>query len=426
MDKRSWIRLLLAICATGIMIGCASPKEEWKPDEEGGGDRNPSRTAFADPDGVMILDQGLQQPRGVSDITYIAPDGEVKTKQYYAVNGSIFGTDAQDLFIAGGKLFILSNSAFDSTHKEAGNGAVVIADAASLRKQKAFVKELTFPRPEGSTSKEERLSLRTPLGNIAVIDDRNVFLSDVQGMFRLDATTGKLALIEGSYAFGNQGATIETMVASRGMTVVGDKLYCGGGGFWAGSRSLLFQFDKDKDKVARSLPIQGEFISGICRNGEHELIVATCGRKGETKSFLNFVDIREWKLIRSKRIKADISAEFMNSAGVARVGDYLYFAAGSLTVSRVSLTTGKAEEYIHLKNDAPEAERITCNVVGDDAKQRLYVSVVGDLFSPQANPDAAMKNIIIYDCSGEEPRVVAKIENKASYPVNIYPVSKFY
>lgn len=407
--------LIPALWAVAALCGCTTASD--------GGDTTPKPTpgGYADPDGVWILNQGAPRMENGS-LTWIAPDGTVEEQVYRTVNGSAFGNTAQDLWCHDGKIYILSNNTTvpDKGSGEAADGSLVIVDAETFRREKVFrFEELTFPRPEGSTEEDEYLPLTTPLENIAVIDPHNVFISDEQGLFRLDVTTGEMHIVEGSYAFGNQGSTIEAIASTRGMTVVGDRLYSAGGGFWSSTK--LFEFQSGRDAVVRSLDLRGEFVSGICRTGDRELLVATCGRSGSTNSFLTFVDLDTWSVKLEKPVKADISAEFMNSSGVTLSGDYLYFAAGTMTVSRLSLKTWKIEEYIHVSDDAPGAAYLTCNVVADPVKNLLYVSVSDQLGEAIVSDG----NVLVYDCSGDEPRLVMNLENRASYPVNIYPVSRF-
>lgn len=407
--------LIPALWAVAALCGCTTASD--------GGDTTPKPTpgGYADPDGVWILNQGAPRMENGS-LTWIAPDGTVEEQVYRTVNGSAFGNTAQDLWCHDGKIYILSNNTTvpDKGSGEAADGSLVIVDAETFRREKVFrFEELTFPRPEGSTEEDEYLPLTTPLENIAVIDPHNVFISDEQGLFRLDVTTGEMHIVEGSYAFGNQGSTIEAIASTRGMTVVGDRLYSAGGGFWSSTK--LFEFQSGRDAVVRSLDLQGEFVSGICRTGDRELLVATCGRSGSTNSFLTFVDLDTWSVKLEKPVKADISAEFMNSSGVTLSGDYLYFAAGTMTVSRLSLKTWKIEEYIHVSDDAPGAAYLTCNVVADPVKNLLYVSVSDQLGEAIVSDG----NVLVYDCSSDEPRLVMNLENRASYPVNIYPVLRF-
>lgn len=443
MIRNRWFAFLLLLCGTIALAGCTAETEQPGPsggNEQIDGDGNDNTDGdddgngttpeppvgtlggYADPDGVLILNQGAPRVEN-GTVTWLSPDGTVEEDIYGKVNGTSFGNTAQDLYLYDGKIYILSDNAHvpDKGSGELGDGTLVIVDAETFRREKAFrFEDLLFARPEGSNDEAEFLPLVTPLENIAVLDEHNVILSDAKGVYRLDVTTGKMNIIEGTYAFGNQGNTIESVVATRGMVIIGDKIYCGGGGFW--STTKLFELTKDHDAVTRTLDLSGEFISGLCRTGDHEIVVATCGRGGTTKSYLTFVDTETWTVTLEKQIKADISAEFMNTSGVTLAGDYIYFAAGTLNVGRVSLKTWRVEEnYIDVKSDVPNAQYITCNVVADPERNQLYVSVSDDLGEAIVSPG----NVLIYDCSGEEPQLVKNIANQASYPVNIYPMSRF-
>ena len=418
--------VLFTLCATALTVGCTSAENGDDGNKGSGGDNGSNPPAvlggYADPDGVLILNQGATRLENGS-VTWIAPDGTVEEDIYGKVNGSAVGNTSQDLWLNGGKIYILSDNDElpDLGSGVGGDGSLVIVDAVTFRREKVFrYEELTFPRPEGSTEPEEIMNLMTPFENIVVLDEHNVFLSDPKAVFRLDAATGKMNLVEGSYHFGNSGGTIESVVAMRGLVIIGDRFYCGGGGFWSDTK--LFEFVKGSDQIGRTLDLSGEFISGLCRTGDHEIMIATCGRSGQTKSYLTFVDTDSWTVTLEKQIKADISAEFMNTSGITLSGDYLYFAAGSLTVSRISLKTWKVEEYIQVANDVPNARYLTCNVIADPQKNLLYVSVADDR-GEKVVPNG---NILIYDCSGDEPRLVKNLENKGNYPVNIYPMSRFY
>lgn len=320
-----WITALL-VGAMMVASGCTSdPEGINNPGGNSGGGQSQPLGGYAAPDGVLILNQGAPRLENGS-VTWISPEGIVEQNVYRTVNGSACGNTSQDLYLCGNKIYIMSNNneVPDLGNSEPGDGSIVIVDAETFRREKAFqFSDLKFHKPEGSLEVVDSLSLATPFENMAVIDEHNLFFADGQGMFRLDTETGKLNLVEGGYHFGNQGNTIETVVATRGMTVI---------------------------------------------------------------------------------------------------GDHLYFAAGTLTVSRISLKTWKIEEYIHVENDAPQARYLTCNVVADSKKNLLYVSVSNDLNEARTSDG----NILVYNCSGDEPQLVMNIENKASYPINIYPMSKFY
>ena len=129
------------------------------------------------------------------------------------------------------------------------------------------------------------------------------------------------------------------------------------------------------------------------------------------------------KSVKEKQVSADISAEFFDTPGIALAGDYVYFCAGKTSVSRISLKTWKVEEnIIDLTKDAPNAKYLNCNAIADPIKKYLYVAVSDEYYETTISNG----NLLVYDCSGETPVLVKNIENKTSYPVGIYPMSKFY
>lgn len=411
--------LLIAFAASAaVLSGCTKAPS----DTEGSGDQpdKPVDMGYMDPDGVLILNQGSRDLEN-SSITYIAPDGTIEEDIYRKANGTAFGNEAYDLYIYNGKIYLLSNGLYTPGGEE-WDGILVIADAKTMKVEKAYKRnDLKFKRPEGSLDPNEWLTLDIPLENIAVLDENNVFIQDGQGAFLLDTETDELRIIEGSYHFGNSGATIEEVASARGILKVGDHLYCGGGGFWETTR--LFEFAKDKDTVNRVIPdLRGDFISGLCQTGEREIVLATCGRGGETRSFLYFVDIDKWEITKEKQITADISAEFFNTSGIAYDGEYIYYSAGTTTISRMSLTNFRSEVYIEVTKDVPLGIYMNCNVTVDPKTKYLYAAVSNEWAEgviPEHN------YVLVYDCSGDTPELVRTIENQTSYPIGIFPVSRF-
>lgn len=348
INKTIMMACIANFCTLSLVTGCSSDTIDETPgDSNNSNDETTYLDGYAHPDGVIILNQGARVSQN-STITYISPEGTIEENSYKKVNGTAFGNEAQDLYMYNGKIYLISNGIY-SPNGEEGDGVLVIANAVTLKREKAYkMDELKFHRPEGSLDPEEMMPITTPLENIAVLDEQNIFFSDEQGVFRFDSTTGDLNIIEGSFHFGNQGNTVEGVASTRGIIRVGDHLYCGGGGFWETTR--LIEFSKGMNKVSRVLPdLKGDFISGICQTGEREVMLATCGRGGEKKSYLYFVDLDKWEITKEKQIAEDISAEFFNTPGIALAGDYLYYAAGSTTVRRLSLSTWKAVDYIDTK-----------------------------------------------------------------------------
>lgn len=414
------IKLTWAACIGAIaLFGCST--ETVSDIADNSNNETSYLDGYAHPDGVIILNQGARVSQN-SSITYIAPDGTIEENVYRKINGTPFGNEAQDLYMYNGKIYLLSNGIY-SPNGEASDGVLVIADAVTLKREKAYkMSDLKFHRPEGSLDPNEMMPFNTPFENIAVLDEKNIFFSEGQGVFRFDSTTGDIYIVEGAYHFGNQGNTVECVAITRGILRVGDCLYCGGGGFWESTR--LLEFSKGMNKVSRVLPdLKGEFISGICQTGEREIMLATCGRGGEKKSYLYFVDLDKWEITKEKQIAEDISAEFFNTSGIALAGNYLYYAAGGTTVRRLSLDTWQATDYIDAKQDAPDGKYLNCNVITDPSNQYLYIALSDDY----SESDIPTHNyLLIYDCSGETPKLIKKIENQTSYPIGVFPMRKFY
>lgn len=187
-----------AFCGLLIFSGCSDNPEDPGTQPPSTNPEPPAYLGgYADPDGVLILNQGAAIEN--SSLTYITPEGNIEQNVYQKVNGSAFGHGGQDLYMHNGKLYILSTNK-DVYQKHEGDGTLVIADAVTLKREKAFkFDELKYPRPEGSLDENEFLPLVTPLRNIVVIDEKNIFFSDQKALFRFDSTTGELNIVEDSY-----------------------------------------------------------------------------------------------------------------------------------------------------------------------------------------------------------------------------------
>ena len=203
-----------AFCGLLIFSGCSDNPEDPGTQPPSTNPEPPAYLGgYADPDGVLILNQGAAIEN--SSLTYITPEGNIEQNVYQKVNGSAFGHGGQDLYMHNGKLYILSTNK-DVYQKHEGDGTLVIADAVTLKREKAFKFE------------------------------KNIFFSDQKALFRFDSTTGELNIVEDSYHFGNQGNTIEAVAGTQGMVVIGDYIYTSGGGFWASTRLLEFKKGENK------------------------------------------------------------------------------------------------------------------------------------------------------------------------------------
>ena len=143
---KDYIKIFLLLAASLLLTNCSddfATDNNNKDDEE-----ELAKLGYAHPDGVFILNGGDRTLENGS-LTYIAPDGTVETDVYKKVNGTDLGNDAVDMYMYKDKIYILCNDYIQLNGKP-GDGALIIADAVTLKKEKAFkLNELIFENPEG-------------------------------------------------------------------------------------------------------------------------------------------------------------------------------------------------------------------------------------------------------------------------------------
>lgn len=205
---------------------------------------------FSDPKGAFVLNEGNMTSENGS-LIYITPEGYVLDNAYKAVNGTELGNVCQDMWFCGGKIYIISqNGDKNPVGSEFENdGMLVIADAKTLKKMKAYTKEdlggLTWP------------------SHIGVLDEEHVYIRDngsADGstgngkIWRLNTKTGELKALEGS-----QGAP------KAPFEQIGDKLYTyylKPGTYL--TTAYLWEVSTSADKIeTKQLPYAVEDIYGI-------------------------------------------------------------------------------------------------------------------------------------------------------------------
>ena len=146
---------------------------------------NPKAIAYDDLNGVFVLNEGNMTTENGS-LTYITPDGFVIDDAYKAVNGTELGNVCQDMAFYNGKIYIISQNGDENAvgTKFENDGMLVVIDAKTLKKEKAF-------------SKSELAGLDWPT-HIAVLDESHVYIRDNKGIYRFDTNTKKLTFIDGS------------------------------------------------------------------------------------------------------------------------------------------------------------------------------------------------------------------------------------
>ena len=377
----------------------------------------PALEGYASPNGILILNGGARMLENGS-LSYIAPDGTVETNVYKKVNGTELGNQADALYRHGNKLYILCDNYLDLDDIPQGDGLLIIADAETMRKEKAYLREtMTFARPEGCLQENERLEVEANLSNIIVLDEHNVFITDAQAAYRFDSTTDELHLIEGSYALGNQGVTIESIISPNGMMAIDGHIYAGAGGFW--SETKLVEFSKDSNQINRTLALgKGNLISGLCLLDDGTLVAATYTR-GNNVTYLYYIDLESWNIAKETEIRTSISPDYFNTASssIFSYKNNIYFPESETRISRLSADNGKIEPYLDVRKDAPNANGFDCMTI-DAQNGKLYISTHSECFEnviPQSN-------VLIYDLNSDSPQATRCISDITHYATGIYPM----
>lgn len=383
-----------------------------------------SYRGYAHPDGTFLLNCGDRTTENGS-LTYIAPDGTVEENVYKKVNGTELGNEAQAMYLYNGKYYILCAEYFHLDGKPS-DGALIIVDAETFRKEKAYrLEELRFPIPDGVNNPEfEPIPLK--MASLAVMDERNIFISDVNGLYRFDSTSGELNLLEESFRVDNGGAGVAGRVYDRGIVIKGDRVYVAVGGWTSATDDYnlgIYEYKKGSNKISRKLGIaNGGYVSAICAGANDTIWFATYayGNKGSNRIYC--VDTRNFSVLSSKRVDGSLNSGFTNTPGMSVAGLSFYYSGRTTRLSRFDYQKGRSEFLVDALQDEPKANHLTCNPMFDPKKQLLYLSTTEENMEGVPTTD----HILVYDCSVSPVVLRQKISGKTSYVSGIYPVSMFY
>lgn len=379
-------------------------------------------------DAVLIPGQNLSDPeRGA--LAYLAPDGTVEEDIWQKVNGTMLAGKPKDLYVCQGKLYIICGK---SDNPQETDGGLIIADARTFKKEKTFpISEIAFDKPEGA-GPEYQPYMKTPT-NIAVIDEKNIFIKDAQGLFRFDSTTGKITPVEGTYHIANTimgNGNLESKVSSRGMVVQNGKLYIASAGFW-GDQSGLFEILPNTDQVNRVLELPVDLVSGLIAGDANELILAHYVRGTKRSNEITRIDPESFQVTGTVApTKISLAPGFFDKPGISYLAPYIYLSeieesetkvTQKMTIERVSIADGTSETVIRLQDDEPMAKCLTTNPVMDVKNKLLYVSVADNMYEGRASTSF----VLVYDCSGSTPVLKQKISDKTSRASGIYFMNRY-
>lgn len=342
--------------------------------------------------GVFVLNEGNMSTENGS-LSYISPSGTVVADAYKTSNGTELGNVCQDMCIADGLVYIISQNGDQApTGAEFRNdGMLVIADAKTLKKKDTF-------------SRTDLSQLEWPT-HIAVIDPRHVYIRDNKGIWRLDTQARQLTFVDGS-----DKAPKSPFVLMNG------KVYT----YYASSYlGYIWEISPETDQVNKiRLPMYGtkydiNNVLGIRAAGENELWVVAHGFGNYSVGKYNL----ETKDIVQKKME---SAPNADAAGVAFTtsGNRFYYVAGT-TVYQISFEDESEESYLaDVSSFSSNARMVYNGIAIHPVTGHLYVNTIKEYQTYTVN------NVWELDVTRED-NVVAHYDDFTRFPAGFYfPVSK--
>lgn len=351
--------------------------------------------SFTDPKGTFVLNEGNMTTENGS-LTYITPEGYVLTNAYKFINGGELGNVAQDMAFCNGKIYIISQNGDTNAVGTSfqNDGMLIIADAKTLKKIKSY--------------KKEELSVLDWPSHIAVLDERNVFIRDNAGIYRLNTETDELTLINGT-----EGAPKSRFVTMNG------KVYT----YKAGLIGGIIEISADNDNANKinfpyRLDIDINEVLGIQAAEDGDMWVMSFGFGKTAIGKFNLTD----KTIIQRQINIKPS---VGSAGVAFAakGNVFYYADGT-SIYRMTFDANpelsaesglEAEEMLVDLSSLDSKAGLIYNGLGINPTTNLvYINTIKSFAQFQENMIWAFD----FDASKDEP--VAKYENSTSFPAGFF------
>ncbi len=330
---------------------------------------------FSDPKGAYILNEGNMTSENGS-LIFISSTGDIVDKAYYGVNGTELGNVTQDLFISDGKMYIIAQNG----NKMGGDGMLVVADVATLKKVKAY--------------SNDDLGLTWP-SHIAIVGDL-AYIRDNNGVHALNLATGAISLIEGS-----------SSAAYNRMAVVGGKVFAP-----AGKKILVLQ----DGAVVKTIEFEGN-VSGVVKSSDNNVWVS-CTTAPAQIIKMNASDYTMVSHELPDEYK--IGAGWGATPGITAKENLIYFCNAGSVISRhdfeANTTTTLVDVKSHIANfgmlyNNPAVHPVTGNL--------YYTSIKG------YGMNFLVNDIAVFDFNGVSPLLVKDYQNYTHFPAGTFFVADF-
>ena len=328
---------------------------------------------FSDPKATFVLNEGNMTSENGS-IIYITADGRVIDYAYWRMNGSELGNVAQDLFISGGKMYIISQNG-------GNDGLLVEAEARTLKNTKKF-------------GKEELSRLFWP-SHIAVVGN-TVYIRDNAGVWTLDLDTRKFTSVA------NAKGTLKNRMA-----VVSGKV------FVPGNRAILVL---ENGVLVKKIEMDGT-VTGVIKSDEEGYLWVSCSTSPAQIVKLSAAD---YTMDKHTLTDGGVSLGWSSTPGISAKGDEIYFSDNTSTIYRHNFTSNTTEALGDVKSNIANWGIIyNMPAVHPVTGQYYFNTILGYGLRFLTN------DISVYDLGAGTPSMVADYRNYTHFPAGFFFTASF-
>ena len=328
---------------------------------------------YSDPEGTFVLNEGNMSSDNGS-VIYITANGRLINYAYWRMNGSELGNVGQDMFIADGKAYIISQNG-------GNDGILVEADAKTLKCTDKF-------------SKSDLSGLSWPT-HVAVVG-RMAYIRDNAGVWSLDLDTRTLTFIEGT-----KGAL------KNRMAVVGGKVF-------VPAKNSIFVFENGG--LVETISLDGT-VTGVVKSDEAGYLWVSCSASPAQIIKLAAGDYTQEK---HTLAAAGVASGWGATPGISAKGDEIYFCNNTSTIYRHTFSTNTTETLGDVKPNVANWGMIyNMPAVHPVTGEYYYNTILGYGWSFLTN------DISVYDLSSGTPAMVADYQNYTHFPAGIFFTAAF-
>ena len=328
-------------------------------------------------DGTFVLNEGnFSTDNG--KLTFISPKGVVTDSAYFKANGSHLGHSSQDLFIADGKMYIISQD-----NNLDGDGILVVANAETLKKEAAYTKELE--------------SLSSPT-HIVVIGNA-AYIRDGEGIHLFNLDTKEVSLIEGTEAAGSYNC-------KNRMAKVGNKVYALGG------NDLLVL---ENGSLLKTLPMEGKISGAVA--GANDVLWVALDKQPATIVKINTKD--DSVMASNELDKGGLSAGWGATPAISAKGDTIYFSNNSTTIYRHIFSENNTEEMVNVSDHIADANMVYNNLAVHPETGDVYFTTIKGY-----GLDYLINDISVFNFDKSDAPI-ADYKNHTSFPAGVFFTASF-